>query len=248
MWKRAGLYWVRARGAMKLPLAPLLRLLLLFLLLLLLPTPAAPAAPLLNELTTPGTLAAKTAVLRLGVILPYRGCWPAGDVHGEAMLMALEAVNRRADILPTTELRFIAADGKCCATAEATSAMLRQLGLLNPAAATALGSPGIAGILGPLCSGGAAEVAVLAQKFNLAQVSSTATSVKLSDANAYPYFFRTSGADTAQVRVATVTTPAAAAAARRWRAPTIPKNTTESTRDITSREKHSTDTIPHAPT
>eukprot|EP00947_MAST-08B_sp_MAST-8B-sp1_P003365 g3365.t1 len=108
------------------------------------------------------------------------------------MMMAVEAVNNHASVLPTAELRLVSVDGQCCDTEPSLRAFLSLTGRLGPG----LGSgPGISGVLGPLCSGAAQDVARLAQFFNVVQVSSTATAMRLSDKQSFPYFLRTASTD-----------------------------------------------------
>jgi hypothetical protein len=128
---------------------------------------------------------------------PYSGGWVGAPGHEEAAMMALEAINNDASVLPATELRFVRVDSQCSAVS-GTTGFLRQLGALGekfhadePRDSGHGLFGGISGMIGPLCSGACEATARLAKLYNIAQISPTASSTSLSDKREFPWFMRT---------------------------------------------------------
>lgn len=183
--------------------------------------------PQLGVLSSPTKLPAKTGRLQLALMAPYSGGWVGAPSHEEAAMMALEAINNDASVLPTTELRFVRFDSQC-SPVSGTTGFLRQLGALGengpPAQAEEHGIfGGISGMIGPLCSGACEATARLAKLYNIAQISPTASLTSLSDKREFPYFMRTCTTASSVVREPTTPRlPRARATIRVPRARAVP--------------------------
>ncbi|MGH0154456.1 UNVERIFIED_CONTAM: hypothetical protein FKN15_027070, partial [Acipenser sinensis] len=117
--------------------------------------------------------------LYIGALFPMSGGWPGGQACLPSAEMALEHVNRRADILPDYELKLIHHDSKCD-PGEATK-LLYELLYKDP----------IKIVLMPGCSSVSTLVAEAARMWNLIVLSYGSSSPALSNRQRFPTFFRT---------------------------------------------------------
>ncbi|XP_070777975.1 gamma-aminobutyric acid type B receptor subunit 1 isoform X2 [Enoplosus armatus] len=117
--------------------------------------------------------------LYIGALFPMSGGWPGGQACLPAARMALDLVNKRADILPDYELELIHYDSMCD-PGEATK-LLYDLLYTEP----------IKIVLMPGCSSVSTLVAEAARMWNLIVLSYGSSSPALSNRQRFPTFFRT---------------------------------------------------------
>uniref|UniRef100_A0A8C9YHB0 Gamma-aminobutyric acid type B receptor subunit 1 n=1 Tax=Sander lucioperca TaxID=283035 RepID=A0A8C9YHB0_SANLU len=117
--------------------------------------------------------------LYIGALFPMSGGWPGGQACLPAAQMALDLVNKRADILPEYQLELIHYDSMCD-PGEATK-LLYDLLYTEP----------IKVVLMPGCSSVSTLVAEAARMWNLIVLSYGSSSPALSNRQRFPTFFRT---------------------------------------------------------
>ena len=121
--------------------------------------------------------------LRILGLFPYRGSSWNGEYVIPAARLAIDEINNNTDILPGYKLELIEANSECS----------RDPGL-RTFVSNAIHSEHVpVAILGPGCSSSSIPIASVAgrDKISIPQLSYGATSVFLSFAHSYPYFYRT---------------------------------------------------------
>ena len=121
--------------------------------------------------------------LRILGLFPYRGSSWNGEYVIPAARLAIDEINNNTDILPGYKLELIEANSECS----------RDPGL-RTFVSNAIHSEHVAvAILGPGCSSSSIPIASVAGRddIRIPQLSYGATSVFLSFAHSYPYFYRT---------------------------------------------------------
>ena len=106
----------------------------------------------------------------------------------EAMLYAVDEINRRQDILPGVKLGTIIFD--TCRSPTIAADKTKKFIKLTLTPPNANGSE-FAGVIGPFKSGNSVIVANFLRVFKIPQISYGSLTVKLSNKDVYDYFFRT---------------------------------------------------------
>ena len=116
-----------------------------------------------------------TASVVLGALLPLSGAWAGGPKIVGALPLAVERVNADPALLPGRTLEYVVRDSQCSA-----AAARQGFGEL-----TSDGNH-IDAVLGPGCSSGCETVNHMTKGQNLASISFSCASRKLSEKQIYP--------------------------------------------------------------
>ncbi|XP_025092635.1 gamma-aminobutyric acid type B receptor subunit 1-like isoform X2 [Pomacea canaliculata] len=150
---------------------------------LFLSSPTSPAAstPLSVRQSTSGALTggSESRLLVLG-LFGKTGEYPAGTAFQMAAEMAVEDINKRADMLPGYTIELDTADTKC-QSAEGVNEVYKRL--YNKSATVLM-------VLGETCSHVTEITAQVSRKWNLVQITYSALSPTLSNKDVFPWFFR----------------------------------------------------------
>jgi len=121
--------------------------------------------------------------LNVGILLSWKGTWPAAQGTAAAILLAFEDLKqgRNGTILPGYNISWVWMDSQC----EANQGVASVLGLID--------AYEIHGFIGPPCSVVATRVAQIATFYGLPMISWAAASPLLSDKDNFPFFARTVG-------------------------------------------------------
>ena len=111
-----------------------------------------------------------------------------GYQYMEAMLYAVDEINKRQDILPGVKLGTIIYD--TCRSPTITADKTKEFIRLTLTPPNANGSE-FAGVIGPFTSGNSVIVANFLRVFKIPQISYGSLTVELSNKDVYDYFFRT---------------------------------------------------------
>ncbi len=134
----------------------------------------------------PAQLAAAPTELTLGGLFPLTGTLSGGGVEREAAArMAVNEINTRTDILPTTTLKMVVRDTATVPTTGAT-------------AAQELIDLGVFGLVGAASSSVSKAIADVAAPAQVPQISYSSTNADLTDKVDYPYFLRVVPPDSVQ--------------------------------------------------
>lgn len=128
-------------------------------------------------------LAVQAREIKMGINVPFTGVWPGGPNMASAILIALDTINNKSDLLKPHTLTYAMRDSRC--EAKSTIANLLHMYVEE--------DPPVDAYIGPGCSQGCIPGGHIALEWNLPMVAWGCSESSLSDKELYPNFVRTVG-------------------------------------------------------